>query len=173
MRAMNRDAMNPLDAMIESITTLFLHRWDVLPVRTTRGAFLLAYCPTEQAALDLVRSHVAGSQATANCFGGGRWFCVTDAFRVGSYLMMPESGVYREMAIDFDGESHGKPECLDAALGVISRTEELGLRPLLERSGSGTGWHIRFLMEGQTQASKHTSESWAVAYNGYRCRGVS
>lgn len=159
---MNRETMKPLaDAMIQSIDTLFLHRRDTLPVRTSRGAFLLAYCCSDEAVSELVRSHVTGCQVTANCYGGGRWFSVTEVFRVGSYLMMPESDMCREIAIDLDGESHGRATCMSAALWIVDLMQASGLQPLLERSGSGTGWHVRLLMANPTTAAtlRHLGES--------------
>jgi hypothetical protein len=154
MWAMNQDPMNPLaDTMAQSIEHLFLHRQDTLPVRTSRGAFLLAHCCSDEGLNELVRSHVTGCQVATNCYGGGRWFSVTDAFRVGSYLATPESGLCREIIIDFDGESHDKSACMDAALRVVYLMQECGLQPLLELSGSGTGWHIRLLMAEPTAAA--------------------
>lgn len=150
------------EMMINSISSLFLHRWDILPVRTSRGAFLLAYCPTEEAALDLLRSHVTGCQANANCCGD-RWFSVTDVFRVGSYLMKPDTDCCQELVIDFDGESHGRAACMDATIGVVDLMQTSGLQPLLERSGSGTGWHVRLLMAEPTTVAtlRHLGELFA------------
>lgn len=139
--------MNPLaDAMIQSIEHLFLHRRDTLPVQTSRGKVMTAFCGSDETVYNLLRSHVHGEMVAANCYAG-RWFSLTDTFRVGSYLANSERCTCRELVIDLDGESHGKGSCFDSMLHVDEKAQALGLRPLIERSGSGTGWHVRFLLE--------------------------
>lgn len=137
--------------MIEGLRAVFVRRTDALPVQREDGRVSWAYCPSERSVDALLESHVLGTETAANCWQG-YWTTWHGKFRVGAYLMQPRGSLSHELVVDFDGEGHGRPNPTDHAIVACERACAFGLMPLLERSGSGTGWHLRILCEAPTEA---------------------
>lgn len=127
----------------------FLHRRDAVLIQSSRGARLRANITDSTKATLLLLSHLEGYTVTIDVFSAKKdcWFAATDKFRVGSYLTPPGGAAAREMDIDWDGESHGRRNPLEEALAAYDTAIWAGLQPLLEKSGSGTGWHLRVITD--------------------------
>lgn len=137
--------------MIESLRAVFVHRTDALPIQREDGRVSWAYCPSARSLDALLESHVVGTETQANCWQG-YWTTWRGQFRVGTFLMQPPGVTSLELIIDFDGERHGRPNPTDHAIRACERARTAGLSPLLECSGSGTGWHLRIVCETPTEA---------------------
>src|SRR5262249_39286314 len=77
-------------------------------------------------------------------------------FRVGTYSPAPD-GLTRFGVIDCDGGGrHGNPlaDPLGVALQILDRLRRVGITASLERSGSGTGWHVWVFLDSPLPASR-------------------
>lgn len=133
--------------------------------RTDRVAFLAPWgkpCPVE--AGDnlgaMLQAHLLGESAPTVTIrwttGEGKSGTESGRFRLGTYSPRPD-GLTVIAIIDCDGGGrHGHPlaDPLGAALEILHRLERLGIVAYLERSGSGTGWHIWIFFAVPIPASK-------------------
>jgi len=128
---------------------VFLHRRDSVLIQSSRGACLRADITDTTKATLLLLSHLSGYTVTIDAYSTKRasWFPLTGKFRMATYLTIPGSATARELVVDWDGESHGRDNPLDQVLSSYERAIAAGLQPVLEKSSSGTGWHLRLLTE--------------------------
>ncbi len=147
----------------EILSCLFFCRRDVVAVAAPwgRGRGKGAPCPVavncEEHLLALLGGHVLGNGAPEvevrykTQHGAGE---AHGRFRIGSYTPNPD-GTTRWACIDFDGAGHSDAlaDPLGAARMAATRASSMGLAVHLERSGSGTGWHVWFLFDAPVQAA--------------------
>lgn len=103
----------------------FITRSDVFAVQVEAGNPAPFYTLPDTDWSDVLASHVEGED------------------RIGMYTP-DENGFARWACIDIDGEGHANPvEDVDAEQDrVILELLSAGYQPFVERSGSGTGWHV-------------------------------
>lgn len=117
-------------------------------------------CPLETGeVLDgLLRSHLLGRHGptltakwVSQTKGSGE---VSGPFRLGTYLPTP-AGYTICAVIDCDGGEHSRPlaDPLAATLCVMAALRASGIPCYLERSKSGTGWHVWMFFAEQVPAS--------------------
>jgi hypothetical protein len=86
--------------------------------------------------------------------------------RLGTYSPAPgPAGLTRFGCVDCDGGGrHGNPlaDPLGTALLILDALQRLGIVAYLERSGSGTGWHVWILFAAPVPASKVRALLFAV-----------
>jgi hypothetical protein len=135
-------------ALLQLLTSRFLNRTDRLafaPPWAKKSA-----CPVEANSnlVAMLAAHVLGERVPAVTV---RWVTKegksgqeTGHFRLGTYSPGLD-GKTLFAVVDFDGGGHhGSPlaDPLGAALAFWRRCNTLGLAVYLEKSGSGTGWHV-------------------------------
>lgn len=100
-----------------------------------------------------IEGHIGLARHTAEHFTGKGTIGQREIMRLGSYTPTVESTT-RWLCIDFDGKGHDK--ALESPLAIaqltIDRALSYGLRPHLERSGGGRGWHVWIFFEAEVHA---------------------
>ncbi len=107
---------------------------------------------------ELLLAHLRGSNAPKvtvryrNSRGEG---VVKGHFRIGAYAPAPD-GTTRWLCLDFDGGEHAEAlaDPTATALAVYQIFESAGMRPYLERSGGGHGWHLWCFFDPAVSARK-------------------
>lgn len=145
--------------LVRQVKEHFLNRSDVLAFKPKKWKG--AACPFEPGDhLDAVLlSHFLGDAAATVTVrwvakGKGKSGTVSTPLRVGTYT--PDLGGLTKFAVvDLDGENHKNPlpDPLGTALQVVTLLKEAGLRPYLERSRSGKGWHVWVFFESPAAAA--------------------
>ncbi len=133
-----------INQLVALIRERFLNRDDVVAVLAPWGKPCPASC---NGSLDaLFRAHVLGAKAPeveVTCETRKGNVAVRGRFRVGAYAPAKD-GTTKWSCVDFDGGSHASAlvDAYGAALAFHERLRRLGIPSYLERSGSGTGWHV-------------------------------
>ena len=131
--------------------------------RTDTVAFLAPWERPSPAKADgqldeLLLAHLKGNEAPKvtvhyrNSRGEG---VVKGHFRIGAYAPAPD-GTTRWLCLDFDGGDHAEAlaDPTTTALAVYRIFESAGMRPYLERSGGGHGWHLWCFFDPPVSARK-------------------
>ena len=142
--------------IVENFRDLFFIRTDVIAVKPP-AEWNIAVCPMEPDDINqAILSHLQGENVTPAKF---RYKGKThgNLRRIGTYSVFDGKSIWG--VIDVDGSSGGKhanpvarPD--EAAIVIINKLKELSVPAYLERSGSGTGYHVWvFLSETVPAAS--------------------
>ena len=158
--------MSAVDAKVHLLRQHFFHRADVIAIARPNGK------PQPATTVDLdaaVRAHVLGDKAPPVQFTltDDKKTVVSGRPRLGAYFLTTD-GTIEAACVDIDGgDGHAHPvkdpdgvavevcRCLIAADFVV----------YLEKSGSGTGWHVWVFFDKPTQAAKVRRAILAVLPN--------
>lgn len=131
------------------LLTFFLINPEVLALRGSRDrAPHPEHAITRDELAQLWRSHDEGVEID---FRGSR-----DSYRLGTYILN-QAGYLKFLVFDIDGGKGHADSLVDpdaAALALYMEMEGQGLHPVLEKSGSGEGWHVWTFFEKPVLAKK-------------------
>ena len=148
---------------VRIIKDLFLNQTDYVALGTgniTIGQWSPPrpyHLATEDKLNDLLQAHVTGERMTVKKIDDSGWYDAS--VRVGSYSP-DKHGTTKYLVFDIDGgkpkEGHSDPlKDPDAcALFLMEELKKRGVYPYLEKSGSGTGWHVWVFFTQKQPADK-------------------
>jgi putative DNA primase/helicase len=134
-----------VEQKLRLLATYFLNRTDRIAFLASWGTPSPAD-PEDQ--LDaILRAHVDATAPAVQlkwCTTNGKQGTQPGRHRIGTYNIAPGTNTTRWGGIDADGKTHKTPLAtpLSAALTIIARLAKLNVPAYLERSGSGSGWHV-------------------------------
>jgi P4 family phage/plasmid primase-like protien len=120
--------MHNIKSLIQLLIDAFLNREDVLAVQQGRVPMPLDLEATGLFVEEALEAHIRGE------------------IRLGTYTPRPSDSRTQWLCLDFDGGSHDVSVALDDATKTAMQSAEActrrGIPFVLERSGSGEGWHL-------------------------------
>ena len=160
--------MGQKEKQVQLLNQYFFSRRDIVAVRQTwrdrkTGEIISQPRPVKGEDLldDLIAFHVIGPQGgkapplsyvnrkTAGQVADARGFD-----RLGSYAVAPDNTTVW-LCLDFDGPGHPLPlaDPKETLLACLERCRSLGVPAHVEKSGSGTGWHLWVFFEEPVPAA--------------------